>query len=234
MQQRGSSDSPRPQAPSSFREWLNEKFGSDADVDRDAICAAGGGGAAQVSGPMMSSVKQALEEGGCDKLATARVLNLLEQDSVGRDLANLRILIELARSEKCAAAAQQALAVKEAETDALSRKADELELANAALVRRVQEIRASQSTELQEQLQAALSQLQQLRADFEDKKVRWAAAALLSHNDASVQEQCDSVVRVRNFLVDELSGANLQLQAIHALHAQVPAALHMRRDVCLN
>ena len=29
------------------------------------------------------------------------------------------------------------------------------------------------------------------------------------------------MVRVRNFLVDELSGANLQLQAIHAQHAQV-------------
>ena len=50
----------------------------------------------------------------------------------------------------------------------------------------------------------------------------------------ALQEQCDSVVRVRNFLVDELSGANLQLQAIHALHAQVPAALHGRRDVFLN
>jgi hypothetical protein len=38
------------------------------------------------------------------------------------------------------------------------------------------------------------------------------------------------MVRVRNFLVDELSGANLQLQAIHALHAQVllpqPPSLH--------
>jgi hypothetical protein len=31
------------------------------------------------------------------------------------------------------------------------------------------------------------------------------------------------MMRVRNFLVDELSGANLQLQAIHALHAQVCA-----------
>ena len=46
----------------------------------------------------------------------------------------------------------------------------------------------------------------------------------------ALQEQCDSMVRVRNFLVDELSGANLQLQAIHALHAQVllpqPPSLH--------
>ena len=29
------------------------------------------------------------------------------------------------------------------------------------------------------------------------------------------------MVRVRNFLVDELSGAHLQLQAVHLLHAQV-------------
>jgi hypothetical protein len=39
--------------------------------------------------------------------------------------------------------------------------------------------------------------------------------------DAGAQEQCDGMMRVRNFLVDELSLANLQLQDVHALHAQV-------------
>ena len=123
----------------------------------------------------MSSVRQALDDGGCDQLASARVLNLLEQDAVGRDLENLRIMIELARSEKSLAATQQALAAKEAEAASLSAKAEELEQANAALVRRVHQLRSSGSSELQEQLQAALSQQQQLRADLEDKKVRQRA-----------------------------------------------------------
>jgi hypothetical protein len=185
MHHRGGSDSPRPQSPSSFREWLYEKFGSEGDIDRDAIAAAGGGGVHVVSA-LISSVKQALEEGGCDKLASARVLNLLEQEAVGRDLANLRILIELARSEKALAATQTALTVEEGETVSLRHKAEELELANAALVRRVQEIRASQSTELQEQLQAALSQLRQLRADFEDKKVGCAVWRCCARCDTSL------------------------------------------------
>ena len=79
---------------------------------------------------LMSSVRQALDDGGCDQLASARVLNLLEQDAVGRDLENLRIMIELARSEKSLAATQQALAAKEAEAASLSAKAEELEQAN--------------------------------------------------------------------------------------------------------
>ena len=91
--------------------------------------------------------------------------------AVGRDLENLRIMIELARSEKSLAATQQALAAKEAEAASLSAKAEELEQANAALVRRVHQLRSSGSSELQEQLQATMSELQQLKEDFEDKKV---------------------------------------------------------------
>ena len=113
---------------------------------------------------LMSSVRQALEKGGCDELASARVLNLLEQDAVGRDLDNLRVLIELARSEKSLAATQQLLAASESETALLNHKVEELEQANAALVRRVHHIRASGSTELREQLQRACE-------DLEDKKV---------------------------------------------------------------
>jgi hypothetical protein len=120
-------------------------------------------GTSAVAG-LMSSVRQALEKGGCDELASARVLNLLEQDAVGRDLDNLRVLIELARSEKSLAATQQLLAASESETALLSHKVEELEQANAALVRRVHHIRSSGSTELQEQLQQA-------REDLEDKKV---------------------------------------------------------------
>jgi hypothetical protein len=120
---------------------------------------------------LMSSVKQALEKGGCDELASARVLNLLEQDAVGRDLDNLRVLIELARSEKSLAATQQLLAASESETALLNHKVEEVEQANAALVRRVHDIRASGSTELREQLQATLQQLQRACEDLEDKKV---------------------------------------------------------------
>ena len=176
---------------------------------------------------LMSSVRQALDDGGCDQLASARVLNLLEQDAVGRDLENLRIMIELARSERSLAATQQAMAAKEAEAALLCVKLEELEQANAALVRRVHQLRSSGSSELQEQLQAALSQQQQLRADLEDKKVRQrAGAGIWLLRDARAQEQCDGMVRVRNFLVDELSGANLQLQSVHAAHVQVLCVQH--------
>ena len=92
-----------------------------------ASVSAGGVGTAQPMAELMSSVRRALDDGGCDQLASARVLNLLEQDAVGRDLENLRIMIELARSEKSLAATQQALAAKEAEASSLSAKAEELE-----------------------------------------------------------------------------------------------------------
>lgn len=175
--------------------------GGAPDVDEgDAVARSGGVHAIE---GLISNVRQALEQGGCDKLAGARVLNLLEQHAVNRDLENLRVLIELARSEKSLAATQQLLAASEADTLELRHKVGELEQANAALLRRVHQIRASGSTELQEQLQATMGELQQLKEDFEDKK-----------------EQCDGMMRVRNFLVDELSLANLQLQDVHALHAQ--------------
>jgi hypothetical protein len=139
--------------------------------DDDAVMAAGGAINAHVAAGLMSNVRRALEEGGCDALASARVLNLLEQDAVSRDLENLRILIELARSEKMLVASQQALAAREAEVASLSMQTAELEQANSALVKRAHQIRKSGSSALHEQLQDALNQLQQLRADFEDKKV---------------------------------------------------------------
>jgi hypothetical protein len=119
----------------------------------------------------MSSVRQALEEGRCDELVSARVLNILEQDSVQRDLENLRILIELARSEKALVATQQALALKEAEVASLNCQVQELELANAALVRRAHQIPAPSSAELHAKLQFAENRVQQLMADYEDKQV---------------------------------------------------------------
>lgn len=143
--------------------------GGAPDVDEgDAVARSGGVHAIE---GLISNVRQALEQGGCDKLAGARVLNLLEQHAVNRDLENLRVLIELARSEKSLAATQQLLAASEADTLELRHKVGELEQANAALLRRVHQIRASGSTELQEQLQATMSELQQLKEDFEDKKV---------------------------------------------------------------
>lgn len=169
MQHR-SRDETRPESPSGFRNRPRDAYGSDTVVDCGAMVLGGGVGNA-VTG-LMSGVKQALEEGGCDTLARARVLNLLEQDAVGRDLDNLRILIELARSEKSLASTQQSLAAKESEAAALSQKTVELEQANAALVKRAHQNRKSGSSELQERLHDALSQLQQLRADFEDKQVR--------------------------------------------------------------
>jgi hypothetical protein len=78
----------------------------------------------------------------------------------------------MARSEKSLASTQQSLAAKESEAAALSQKTVELEQANAALVKRAHQNRKSGSAELQERLHDALSQLQQLRADFEDKQVR--------------------------------------------------------------
>lgn len=188
--------------------------------DDDAVMAAGGAINAHVAAGLMSNVRRALEEGGCDALASARVLNLLEQDAVSRDLENLRILIELARSEKMLVASQQALAAREAEVASLSMQTAELEQANSALVKRAHQIRKSGSSALHEQLQDALNQLQQLRADFEDKK-----------------EQCDGMMRVRNFLVDELSEANLQLQAVHLQLAQANvciADLHAGIDLVLS
>jgi hypothetical protein len=215
-------------SPSSSREPRGE-YSSPAGIESSSIVAsvsAGGVGTAHPMAELMSSVRRALDDGGCDQLASARVLNLLEQDAVGRDLENLRIMIELARSEKSLAATQQALAAKEAEAASLSAKAEELEQANAALVRRVHQLRSSGSSALQEQLQAALSQQQQLRADLEDKKVRPRAGARIWQLLTLAQEQCDGMVRVRNFLVDELSGANLQLQSVHAAHVQVLCVQH--------
>jgi hypothetical protein len=142
--------------------------------------AAGERGLHAVAG-LVSSVKQALEEGGCDELASARVLNLLEQDAVGRDLDSLRVLIELARSEKALAATQQLLAARDAEVASLSQRVGELLRANAAvensgsrsaLAHSLNETRAAGSREVQEELEAVAMQLQQVREDFEDKKVR--------------------------------------------------------------
>ncbi len=146
-------------------------YGSDENIGGEVMMSVGAAANAHASAGLMISVKRALEEGGCDALASARVMNLLEQDAVGRDLENLRILIELARSEKSLVASQQALAVKDAEVASLSLKAAELEKANAALVKRAHQSRMSGDAELQQELHEALNQLQQLRAEFEDKKV---------------------------------------------------------------
>lgn len=145
--------------------------GAHPAVDVPAMLSCERALAPQVSAGLMSSVRQALEEGRCDELVSARVLNILEQDSVQRDLENLRILIELARSEKALVATQQALALKEAEVASLNCQVQELELANAALVRRAHQIPAPSSAELHAKLQFAENRVQQLMADYEDKQV---------------------------------------------------------------
>jgi hypothetical protein len=184
MQHRTDGGAERPESPPSFRDQPHDKSSSDTTI-ADAMGLVGGAVNVHAATGLIGSVRRALEEGGCDSLACARVLNLLEQDAVGRDLDNLRILIELARSEKSLVASQQALAAKEAELALLSEKAAELEQANVALVKRANQNRKSGGAEVQEQLQDALNQLQQLRADFEDKKVRLLQRACARHDTRS-------------------------------------------------